>query len=76
MTPRCSPAAHEVHDTRHSAVDTREPPSLADLVSTPDEGASSHGSQDCWGYTLEAKHKKTVQIVLQNIAGLSSDPAL
>jgi len=59
---------------QHSALLTREPPNMDIPVSTSDEGASSHGSQDHWGYTLETKREKTVHIVFQNIAGLPKDP--
>ncbi len=57
------------HSTR-----TREPPNMDNLASTLDEGASSHRSQDCWGYMLETKREKTVCIVFQNIARLPKDP--
>ncbi len=63
----------EVHGRRRSANDIREPSSIDSPVSTSDEGASSHGSQDCWGQSLETKREKTIRIVFQNIAGLSRD---
>jgi len=71
MTPSCSRTNHEVHGRWQSAAVQREPPSNDSPVSTLDEGASSHGSQDCWGQSLETKREKTVCIVFQNIAGLS-----
>jgi len=48
-----------------------EPPSLDLPVSTLYKGAISHGSQVCWGNTLEMKQLETVHIIFQNIAGLS-----
>jgi len=45
----------EDHNMQHSALQIREPPSLDLLVSTSDEGAISHRSQDCWGNTIETK---------------------
>ncbi len=79
QTTRCqarghrSRTGHEVHDQQRSAPVNREPPSNDSPVSSSDEGASSHGSLDCWGNTLETKQEKTVHIVFQNIAGLSKD---
>jgi len=73
MMTRHSRAGGEDHHMRHSAW-TREPPNMDDPVSTLDEGASSHGSQDHWGYPLETKREKTVHIVFQNIARLPKDP--
>ncbi len=63
----------EVHGQRHSTNISQEPPSIDSPVSTLDEGASSHGSQDCWGQLIETKREKTIRIVFQNIAGLSRD---
>jgi len=72
MTPQCSRLSHEVHHQWCSVTYTREPPSNDSLVSTLDEGASSHGSLDRWGNTLETKREKTVRIVFQNLAGLAN----
>jgi len=74
MTTLHSCPVCEVHNRQGSAQIVREPPSRDSLVSTLDEGASSHGSLDCWGNMLETKREKTVWIVFQNIAGLSKDP--
>jgi len=71
--PSRSRTDREVHGRRRSAAVQREPPSNDSPVSTLDEGASSHGSQDHWGQSLETKREKTVRIVFQNIAGLSRD---
>jgi len=75
MMPRCSHSGSEVHHRRRSANLIREPPSIDSPVSTLDEGASSHGSLDRWGNTLETKREKTVHIVFQNIAGLANQEA-
>jgi len=72
MTPRRSRPGCEVHNQWRSAQFTREPPSQDSPVSTLDKGASSHGSRDRWGNTLEMKKEKTVRIVFQNIAGLAN----
>jgi len=69
MTRRSRPSC-EVHNRWHSTVSNRELPSHDSPVSTLDEGASSHGSQDHWRNTLETKKEKIVRIVFQNIAGL------
>jgi len=74
MTPLHSHTSREVHNQWCSASTIREPPSNDSQVSTSDEGASSHGSLDHWGNTLETKQEKTVRIVFQNIAGLAKDP--
>ncbi len=74
MTTLRSRTAREAHGRRRSANNIREPPSIDSPVSTSDEGANSHGSQDsCWGQSLETKREKTIRIVFQNIAGLSQD---
>jgi len=36
-----------------------------------DEGALSHGSQDRWGNSIKTKQKDTVQLIFQNLDGIS-----
>jgi len=75
MTPRRSRSDREVHHRRRSAATFREPPSIDSPVSTSDEGANSHGSQERWGNFVETKKEKTVRIVFQNLAGLANPEA-
>ncbi len=75
MTSRRSRSGSEVHHRRGSMNLIREPPSIDSPVSTSDEGASSHGSLDRWGNTLETKREKTIRIVFQNLVGLANQEA-